>query len=700
YNPQIGPPPHHLQPGTILRLPRAGIRPDAELTFARRDVQARQPSASDWSRAEEGLDLFRGWRVNTLDESRAELTFADDSQVQMRANTLVIIYGGEARRARRSTTRAELQRGTLRSHLGELRLQVDTPGGETRLRGGDAVVSVDDEGTSTLSNHEGGQAEVRGRSGGRVRVAPGYGSRVARRSRPTPPRPLPPAPTFESGSTHFVGLASEGATLTASWGAVPDARVYRVELRIAGETPVVAAAEVPANVRNVEVHRLPAGTYEVRLSTIDTSFFESRPSEPRSATVALLELDGEGGTPDVLTPFRTPEVGLGASLSGAGYRCSLEEGNAGEEALVLSRSGEQRVHCVSPSGESAAPFLLAVGSVELVPEAEDRVVRAPADQPFEAVVTLVSDRPVQNVVWQAVGLEVLGSEVRDGQHVLSFASAQPGEYVAVATVAGHPIGEVSVQIEAPAPPPPEEAPAAEPRLPAPIGSDAIGLFRHPSVFGLRDTRPGPLTANLAVGGSGETPGEDFTRIAVGIEVAAGSMRVVVAAQPNISGATAGDDDLFVGVGVHAGGRCASGPCFGLYAELAAWAPVSGQSGAADPFIFTPSVTLSYGSPRFLLRTRQGALIADEGPRVWASAYGADVRLIGPLFVGAEVNVSLGRDTVLDEFTSHVAAGGALGLAFRPVRIGLAFQRAITDDLRRVRGDHLLVLSARTFFGER
>ncbi|MEM6958260.1 MAG: LysM domain-containing protein, partial [Myxococcota bacterium] len=47
YNPQIGPPPHHLQPGTILRLPRAGIRPDAELTFARRDVQARQPSASD-----------------------------------------------------------------------------------------------------------------------------------------------------------------------------------------------------------------------------------------------------------------------------------------------------------------------------------------------------------------------------------------------------------------------------------------------------------------------------------------------------------------------------------------------------------------------------------------------------------------------------------------------------------------------------
>ncbi|MFT5357675.1 MAG: hypothetical protein ACI9KE_004912, partial [Polyangiales bacterium] len=67
YNPNMGPPPHSLEPGSTLTLPR-NTGPDARITAFRRQVQARQPSATDWRSASRGLGLFRGWRVNTLEE--------------------------------------------------------------------------------------------------------------------------------------------------------------------------------------------------------------------------------------------------------------------------------------------------------------------------------------------------------------------------------------------------------------------------------------------------------------------------------------------------------------------------------------------------------------------------------------------------------------------------------------------------------
>ncbi|MEM1417160.1 MAG: LysM domain-containing protein, partial [Myxococcota bacterium] len=176
-----------LRPGVTLTLRRdpgappprrAASSPDAELTAVRRRVQAREPEAADWQRASRGLDLFRGWRVNTLDEATAEVTFRDTSIVHMRENTLVIIFGGEASTARRRTTTARLERGALRSRLGRLRLEVETPSASAALEGGDAVVSVDGEGTSRVSNHQGGPASVRGQVGDAVAVRPGYGSEV------------------------------------------------------------------------------------------------------------------------------------------------------------------------------------------------------------------------------------------------------------------------------------------------------------------------------------------------------------------------------------------------------------------------------------------------------------------------------------------------------------------------------------------
>jgi phage tail protein X len=145
YNPHMGSDASNIRPGVTITIPvRNPNAPDARVTRTARDVQARSSSSADWRSARRGLGLYRGWHVSTEESASAEVTFRDESQIQMRENTLVIIYGGTAENtARRRTSQATLERGTLRSRLGDLRLQVATPSGETELNGGSSVVTVD-----------------------------------------------------------------------------------------------------------------------------------------------------------------------------------------------------------------------------------------------------------------------------------------------------------------------------------------------------------------------------------------------------------------------------------------------------------------------------------------------------------------------------------------------------------------------------
>lgn len=92
YNPWLGAQlPHHLEPGQALVLPKTlpPPQPDAEVTAARRTVEARPPEAVDWSSAQPGLDLWRGWRVNTRDDASAEITFRDQSRTLGRRRDVV-----------------------------------------------------------------------------------------------------------------------------------------------------------------------------------------------------------------------------------------------------------------------------------------------------------------------------------------------------------------------------------------------------------------------------------------------------------------------------------------------------------------------------------------------------------------------------------------------------------------------------------
>ncbi|MGB5283363.1 MAG: LysM domain-containing protein, partial [Polyangiales bacterium] len=375
HNPGMGPTPHHLIPGEVLILPKLEQGPDARLTAVQRTVQARAPKDPEWERAKQGKELYRGWRVNTLEQASADVTFQDGSLVQMRQNTLIIIYGGVYRDARRKTTEASLERGTLRSRLSEFRLDVKTPSAEAGLDGGSSVLSVDDQGSSLLSNHEGGDANFKVKMGEAVSVKPGFGSKAKKGTRrPSKPAPLPATPTWSSDlDMIFSGIRAEGGTVRGAWSSVEAADSYRIEIakdREGGE--VVVATKVPASVTSFEIHRLPEGVYFARVSTIDSDGFESPQSAAHAMNVHLVHLDLPGEEPRAgAAPGNPEEAPLPARVlpgtrvvSPSGFLCGTV-GHDKAESFVLEDAGAYQVDCMSSDGSAAPTVEVAVVATAL-----------------------------------------------------------------------------------------------------------------------------------------------------------------------------------------------------------------------------------------------------------------------------------------------------------------------------------------------
>lgn len=390
FNRAMGKQPHDLRPGTVLILPRAGSiapsGPDAEVTATRKKVEARAADEEGWRAAAIGLDLFRGWRVNSLARAWAELTFRDSSVLEIRENTLVIIYGASEGTARRTTTEASLDRGALRSRLGELaggtKLHVDTPSSTTDLEGGRALVTVDGSGTSRIANHGGGVAAVASRDPTAAPkkkkkkpkptvVSSGMGSKVETGKEPTPPQLLPPAPMFVGDQpTRFVGVATAGATVVARWKAEPKAAAYRVEIaRKPDGRDVVADGFAPGNVTRLELHGLVPGEYWISVASIDDDHFEGAPNTPLGVRVTEARLVAADQSAialpapvdDAIAPT-PPTVARGASLvPPQGMRCASEGTDAAAEgAFTFAAPGPNAVVCKDDGGASSAAFTVDV----------------------------------------------------------------------------------------------------------------------------------------------------------------------------------------------------------------------------------------------------------------------------------------------------------------------------------------------------
>jgi hypothetical protein len=308
----------------------ARAAPVAEVAATLNVVQARAPEQTSWRDANIGLDLFRAWRVNTKDESAAEVSFADNSRAQLRENTLIVIFGVNQYQER--TANVELSQGSLRTRIDELiggqPLRIDTTAGELAVGRGSSLLGVDAAGMNRIANHGGDAVRVKSKPKAKqapveVAVDAGMGTRMEPGKAPEPPRPLPPQPAWQQplSTTWTSGQPVVSGVLSANPGLQ-----HRVEVNIEGKSGVVFMATIPAGVDRIELRSLPKGSYRVAVAAIDAAGLEgiahstsivvtdppAPPLLPRPTMVAMVR--DEAVAPTIDEPSLVPVVAGGVAV--------------------------------------------------------------------------------------------------------------------------------------------------------------------------------------------------------------------------------------------------------------------------------------------------------------------------------------------------------------------------------------------------
>ncbi|MCB9594111.1 MAG: FecR domain-containing protein [Sandaracinaceae bacterium] len=669
-NPELGPMPHHLRAGQVLRVARP--EPPARLSAVRRRVERRPPDAAAFADARPGHPLPRGTQVRTHDAASATIEFADHAEVQVRERTLVIVWGGERRLTQRPVTRAELESGALRSRLEELAgrrpLEVDTPSARASLDG-EGVVSVEEDGSSRVANH-GRRAATVEAEGATVTLPPGTGAIVARGEPPSRPRRLLPAPRWRADlSGPVIGFVGRGATLTGGWEPVPGADRYRVEVaqRPDGDD-LLTALELGGGASRFEATGLPEGTVYVSVASIDDAGLEGRRSPWRAFGVRLARLVEPGGT-YASTEDAIPRVWPGTwVVAPRGLECALgEEPPSG--IVTLREEGQHTLQCNDRAGNAAPlavevlPIAVRTSTGALVRDRSTPVridVVAPRVPPARLLVVNVPDgfrvdgarqegRTLVVDVWAAPNAPEAGA--------LDVAVAAGAERVA--------LGSLTLPVRDPTSLTPE---AAEPEPAAPRArlspaQSVWGDVAWPSALGLRDERRGGFRASVWALMAEATLEPGFqARLGamaqaqlpeVPIRLGFGS-QVDVLRPDVLAHGRRGDADLVGSVGA----LLLDLDEVGLAIDLTTWIPTRAEPDSLGRVRLAPSLESSWRPIRELvLRTRQGALLdaVGDGARLWAAAYGVDVVPEEWLALGVEL------DTTMGDFAGG-SSGAAVGLA--------------------------------------
>ncbi len=512
-NPQLGPTPHALAAGQQLLIPRKkAAPPDANLTAARGDVAVRRPAQSVWDVAQRGMDLYRAWRVGARAKASAEVTFRDSSQLRLRENTVVIIYGPAVPRQTVNAVRAEIEGGSLEARLtaasggaNVAATTVLTPSSLAILTAGSSLFSVDAAGTSLIANHEGEPVAVRAVAkkqarGEAVRVASGMGSRVEVGKLPEPPRPLPAAPAFSQPQLTVPTFAASSSVKIA-WQPVATAVRYRaVVLDLEGVEQ--NAILIPPGETSFELAAVPPGKLRVQLSSIDSAGFEGAPAalDVHVVTVAMTP----PGTPALTgAPPRTPPptttgeaplvVSLGARLASPdGLTCILDpepaapaqaQAQAPRPADAFARApGRYRARCTPSDATGAGPAGLA-SLVEVVPVTASITspITAPItrEYPTELTIDVASSAPLgTNLTARAsAGLFIQAQRWEGNRVFLTVSPAPSATATETITLAAADVDLTSLSLDIAAPPPP--AIIARPTWSLELGGFA-GLLLPPS----------------------------------------------------------------------------------------------------------------------------------------------------------------------------------------------------------------------------
>ncbi|HEX8437700.1 FecR domain-containing protein [Archangium sp.] len=696
---KMGAPPHQLKPGTVLRIKSD---PDARLTFIRPEVNARPAGKVDWRQANPGQGLWRLDSVNTLREAGAEVTFRDETRLQMNENALVVIYGQVAKATDKvkKSGAVELLQGELNVSLAQLRgepLGVQMPAATVAARSKELHVGVDAQQMSRVSVFD-GQAEVTAQ-GQSVQVPKDHGTRVEKGKLPEKPRPLPEAPQW-AGGTRSVRLLldDKGVDEELAWAPVKNAASYRVELarderfndRVHGET----VRATPESLKSV-ARALAAGRYYARVRAVDAAGLVGKVSTVRQMEVLRVKTErGVVGPQGLQGASRLDFVVEGAEsldfrLDGVPTTHPVKVETLGTHTLELLPRGVPDARPETLTLTVVPPRV----EVDLEPLAGAFRVKVQVldvrGQPLEGPLsqlklrglhgTQVEETPRRqsdgSLVTRAVpgmrgGERVAVVEALWGDTSLQQVSAQaPAEQLAPSQVA-------IVEPELPVKSAPEEA-ALLPMLGVPTGG-LVESAPLPTAFlpqaWLFELRAQPELGSAGVDlARGRTTlgveGRVSERVALGAALALRPERPATSLSASMSGRV----------------RLTEHPSFRALLSFDATLTGSGSAQEAQGLRLRPAVLAGLRENRWAFSTSQGyALRPGEARATWDSTYQAWFLPVPRLALGAELD-ALVDATPREHGPSAFAAGVGARLRLGGFELGTSVRRGFGPDGARIWG---------------
>jgi FecR protein len=285
-NPQLGPKPHFLKAGQVVRLVDA---PDATVSFLKPNVERRTVSIAIWFKAQMNDSLKRFDQISTREGAGAELTFRDSTVLRMKENALVVVLGADTKKSLLPSKRSGIQllQGEARLTMSDFAkspgpLEVRTPAGAISVEDSDGQVLVNEKKMTFFSQFK-GQAQVKAQ-GKSVKVGSNQGTRVKEGEAPEPARDLLPPPKLSLPRLAALGPAG-GSPTHVEFSQVPGAATYRVE--VAADPGFVEMIRDERTTAADSTLTLPAGHYFARVSSIDSAGLQGMATQSEIDVVAL-----------------------------------------------------------------------------------------------------------------------------------------------------------------------------------------------------------------------------------------------------------------------------------------------------------------------------------------------------------------------------------------------------------------------------
>lgn len=273
--------PYRLAPGQTLRFPIAWLRVQpapARVVASRGQAQVSDP-VNGTRAVQANMLLPIGSQLQTGDDASVTLSFADDSRLQLRENSLLQLdqlssYGATGM----VDTRMRLQRGRSSNQVTPARgpasrYIITAPTATSSVRGTLFRVNAGGEDSPAATEVVQGRVQVGNRAGQRL-IGGGHATLVrAAGSAPTQPQQLLPAPQLLESRLRLQPLP-----LLAAWRPLDAARRYRVEVVFAATPDVVLFARELTEPQ-IRIESLPPGQLRLLVRAIDTDGVEGLDAE-------------------------------------------------------------------------------------------------------------------------------------------------------------------------------------------------------------------------------------------------------------------------------------------------------------------------------------------------------------------------------------------------------------------------------------